>query len=187
MVGPKAGRTQQAVNGMFAIVGIGVSEREIDQMVRVLRIEPDRLLPGRQRIPHPIDHAIESAEIGVPGCHAWPRRHRAFQQCDAALRVIGVGGDHAQQGEGWGIVRRCGENVVADAGCLAEAPGLGRRLGAGQCLVGRFDRCGAAHAMEGILRRRRPKRPTQPGTGLVHRFAGLVHQTDPKEEAVVHA
>ena len=89
-------------------------------------------------------------QLATPGLHG----HRALQQRDAAFRVVGVGGDHAEQGERRGIVRRCGQHVVADAGGLAEAPGLCRRLGSGERLVRRLGsaygcgRDGSAHADE---------------------------------------
>ena len=57
---------------------------------------------------------------------------------EVVYRIIGVGRDHAQQGERRRIVRRGRQDVVADAGGLAEAPGLCRRLGAGEGLIRRL-------------------------------------------------
>ena len=140
VIGLQPERPQQAGDGMLAVIDIGECQRQADQVVGVLRIETDRLLADAQRVLHAIGHAVERAEIGIPGCHAGLRGHRTLQQRDAAFRIIGVGGDHAEQGDRRRVVRRGREHVVADAGGLAEAPGLCRGLRAGEGLIRRLGR-----------------------------------------------
>ena len=67
--------------------------------------------------------------------NARPQGHGTLQQRDAAFRVVGMRGNHAQQSECRGMVRRAGQHVVADARSLAEPLRLRGRLRAGEGLL----------------------------------------------------
>ncbi len=160
MIRPQSERSQQAGDGVIPVVHIGEYEREIDQVICVLRIEPDCLLPHPQRVLHAIRDAVQRAEIGVPTGNAGPQSHGAFQHGDAALWVIGMRRNHPQQGERRCIVGRGRQHVVADAGRLTEALGLCGGLGARErlidrlgCLVGGIGRRhrGCTHAVPPIV------------------------------------
>ena len=152
---------QQAGEGVFALVRVSEHQRQIDEMVCVLWVQPDRLLTDPQCVLHAIDHAVQRAEIGIPACDARPQGRGTLEQRDAAFGIVGVGRDHALQGESRGIVRRAGQHVVADARGLAEPLRLRGRPGADEglfrCLgCGRRSlRCGSAHAARLAL----PARP----------------------------
>ena len=96
-------------------------------------------------------------QLATPGRTVTARSSMA----DAALRVVGVRGDHAEQRQRRGVVRRGREDIVADARGLVETLGLRRRLGAREGLFRRFcpaaRRCryGSAHAAS-ITRPARP-------------------------------
>jgi len=55
----------------------------------ILRIQPDRLLAETPRVFQAIDRAIQGTEVGIPGGHAGPQRHGAFEQRYGALGLTG--------------------------------------------------------------------------------------------------
>jgi hypothetical protein len=138
---------------VLALVHVGEHQRKIDEVVGVLWVQPDRLLTDPQCILNSIDHAVQRAEIGTPARNARPQGHGTLEQRDAAFRIVGMGGNHALQGERRGMVGCAGQHVVADARSLAEPlrlrgrpcadEGLFRWLGRGR----RSWRCGSAHVV----------------------------------------
>ncbi len=120
VIGLQPERPQEADDGVLAFIKISECQRQADQVVGILWVETDRLLADAYRVLHAVDHAIERAEIGIPRCHAGLRGHRTLQQRDAAFRIVGFGGDHAEQRERRRVVRHGLEHVVANVAGLAE-------------------------------------------------------------------
>ena len=154
-------RAQQAREGVLALVHVSEHQRQIDEMVGVLRVQPDRLLTDPQCVLHAVDHAVQRAEVGVPACDARPQGHGTLQQRDAAFGSLVWAAIMPCKASAGALSGAAGQHVVADARGLAEPLRLSGRPGADEglfrCLgCGRRNlRCGSAHAARLAL----PARP----------------------------
>ncbi len=129
---------QEGDGGLFVLVEVDLDHRKADQELGVgrLRVDCGRGLP--QGVRHAAELLVDGAESAAEGRHVRASSDGCLQQTAAILQSAGIGGDHAEQGNGCRVARNLGQNLVADRRGFVVAPRLSRALGAGQCLFDGF-------------------------------------------------